>query len=187
LRALLVDLPRVHALGGAPDIVTGLAAALPGRPDPMPQALYRLDELREPAVRGRADLAGPADRSLTHDWFAAFLADVFEEPRPHDTTIDSALDERHCWLWRDDTATAVSMACRRPVIDGSARIGPVYTPPEHRGHGYGSAVTAAATRSILDEGAVPVLFTDLANPTSNKIYQELGYYPIAQRVTITFR
>ncbi len=112
---------------------------------------------------------------------------MFEEPRPGDTTIDSAVDDRRCWLWRDDTGMPVSMACRRAVIDGSARVGPVYTPPHHRGHGYGSAVTAAATRSILDEGAVPVLFTDLANPTSNKIYQELGYYPIAERMTITFR
>ncbi len=187
LRALLVALPQVRALGGPADIVTGLSESLPGRADPMPQALYRLDELREPVVPGRAELAGPAERPLAHDWFAAFLADVFEDPRPGDATIESALDGRYCWLWRDDTATAVSMACRRPVIDGSARVGPVYTPPQHRGHGYGSAVTAAATRSILDEDAVPVLFTDLANPTSNKIYRQLGYYPIAERVTITFR
>jgi predicted GNAT family acetyltransferase len=61
----------------------------------------------------------------------------------------------------------------------------VYTPPKERGRGYGSAVTAAATRSILDDGAIPVLFTDLANPTSNKIYQALGYRPVETRLTVT--
>jgi predicted GNAT family acetyltransferase len=73
------------------------------------------------------------------------------------------------------------------VLGGSARVGPVYTPPEHRGRGYGSAVTAAATRSILAEGAVPVLFTDLANPTSNKIYRALGYRPVEERLIVALR
>jgi predicted GNAT family acetyltransferase len=56
------------------------------------------------------------------------------------------------------------------------RLGPVYTPPERRGHRYGSAATAAATQWALDAGARHVvLFTDLANPVSNSIYPRLGY------------
>jgi predicted GNAT family acetyltransferase len=78
------------------------------------------------------------------------------------------------------------MAGRRRVFAGSARLGPVYTPPGLRGRGYGSAVTAAATRAIQDDGGVPVLFTDLANPTSNKIYQQLGYRPVERRLVVTF-
>jgi predicted GNAT family acetyltransferase len=70
------------------------------------------------------------------------------------------------------------MAAQRVPIAGTARIGPVYTPPEQRGHGYGSAVTAAATRAILACPAVPLLFTDMANPVSNTIYQRLGYRPV---------
>ena len=59
------------------------------------------------------------------------------------------------------------------------RIGPVYTPPEERGHGYASAVVAAASQAQLDEGRTfCFLFTDLANPTSNRIYQAIGYEPI---------
>jgi predicted GNAT family acetyltransferase len=69
----------------------------------------------------------------------------------------------------------------------AVHIGPVYTPPPQRGRGYGSAVTALATRSILEEGAVPVLFTDLANPTSNKIYQALGYQAVEDRVIVLLR
>jgi predicted GNAT family acetyltransferase len=56
------------------------------------------------------------------------------------------------------------------------RIGPVYTPPELRGRGYGSAVTAHATKEQLDAGRdYCFLYTDLANPTSNKIYMNIGY------------
>ena len=90
-----------------------------------------------------------------------------------------------CWLW--STAAA---ACRwrrgDGLIAGSARVGPVYTPPEHRGRGYGSAVTAAATGDVLADGAIPVLFTDLANPVSNRIYPPLGYYPVEDRLFVRF-
>jgi predicted GNAT family acetyltransferase len=60
----------------------------------------------------------------------------------------------------------------------------VYTPAEHRARGYGSAVTAAATQDVLDDRAIPVLFTDLANPTSNAIYQRLGYRPVGDYVSV---
>jgi GNAT superfamily N-acetyltransferase len=190
LRALLVELPGVRGLAGPPPIVTDLAGDFHGTRQRLDQALYRLDELREPprvlGYAATADAADGTERALLRDWFAAFLADVEEQPRPGDTTLDVAIDGGNCWLWRGATGTPMSMACRRAVFDGSARIGPVYTPREHRGHGYGSAVTAAATRDILAEGAVPVLFTDLANPTSNKIYQDLGYYRIDERLVITF-
>jgi predicted GNAT family acetyltransferase len=62
----------------------------------------------------------------------------------------------------------------------------VYTPPEHRGHGYASAVTARAAWDILDHAAVPVLYTDLANPTSNKIYRAIGFRPVTDRTSVTF-
>ena len=65
-----------------------------------------------------------------------------------------------------------------PYNRGMVRVGPVYTPPEHRRRGYGAAVTAAASQHALDAGAVQVvLFTDLANPTSNSVYQRIGYRP----------
>jgi predicted GNAT family acetyltransferase len=73
------------------------------------------------------------------------------------------------------------------VIAGTARIGPVYTPPPSRGRGYGSAVTAAITELAVRLGAESVvLFTDLANPTSNSIYSRLGYEPVEDRVVITY-
>ena len=59
------------------------------------------------------------------------------------------------------------------------RIGPVYTPPEFRGRGYASACVAAASQLQLDAGRrFCFLFADLSNPTSNHIYQEIGYEPV---------
>lgn len=70
---------------------------------------------------------------------------------------------------------------------GVARVGPVYTPTDHRRLGYGAAVTAACTRDALDRGVdAVVLFTDLANPTSNAIHQQIGYRPVRDQSVIRF-
>ena len=70
----------------------------------------------------------------------------------------------------------MSLAGHTAQVAGSVRVGPVYTPPEHRRRGYGAAVTAATTLHALADGATQVvLFTDLANPVSNSIYQAIGY------------
>ena len=67
------------------------------------------------------------------------------------------------------------------------RIGAVYTPPEQRRRGYASAVTAAASQAQLDQGRRwCFLFTDLANPTSNRIYQAIGFRPIRDIIQIRF-
>jgi predicted GNAT family acetyltransferase len=68
-----------------------------------------------------------------------------------------------------------------------ARVGPVYTPPALRRRGYAGAATAAASQAALDAGArVVVLYTDLANPTSNALYQRLGHRPVEDRVVMSF-
>lgn len=82
----------------------------------------------------------------------------------------------------------VERVYRRDPVAGVSRIRPVFTPADRRRHGYGSAVTAAAARSALDSGVDDVvLFTDLANPTSNAIYQRIGFKPVADAVRIEFR
>jgi predicted GNAT family acetyltransferase len=119
------------------------------------------------------------------DWFGAFNREAHTMMRRPAEFVDQALATGRVWLWWDGSRP-VSLAARRAPAAGSARIGPVYTPADCRGRGYASAVTAAATREILDLGAIPVLFTDLANPTSNKIYQLLGYHPVADRAQVMF-
>lgn len=79
------------------------------------------------------------------------------------------------------------MAAVSRVIEGQARVHLVYTPPADRGRGHAAGVTAAAGRAALDAGADHVLlFTDLANPTSNALYQRLGYRPVTDHLGVEF-
>jgi predicted GNAT family acetyltransferase len=89
-------------------------------------------------------------------------------------------------LW-EDGGKPVAWANASKPIDGMSRVGPVYTPPEHREHGYGSAVTAAVSQHAIDAGADDViLFTDLTNPVSNSIYQKIGYRPVYDSTELEF-
>jgi len=89
-------------------------------------------------------------------------------------------------VWEDE-GRPVAMAGFSSPVAGMARVGPVYTPVGSRRRGYGSAVTHAASMAARAAGATEVvLFTDLANPTSNAIYQALGYRPVADYATIWF-
>jgi predicted GNAT family acetyltransferase len=79
------------------------------------------------------------------------------------------------------------MAAITRQVAGMVRVGPVYTPPERRGRGYGTAATAAVSERALRAGAEEVLlYTDLANPVSNSIYQRIGYRPVEDRLVLAF-
>lgn len=191
LAGLLDALPGLAGLAGPAALIAPLAAEVDRfRPRAvahrMDQRLFRLDSLNSPTVAGRATRGSVDDRDLVRSWYAAFV----EEAAPFAGDLDIAADRAvadGCWLWLHPDETPVSMAVRRAVVNGSARIGPVYTPPWARGRGYGSAATAAATRDILRDGAIPVLFTDLANPVSNAVYQRLGYYAVDDYTVIRYR
>jgi GNAT superfamily N-acetyltransferase len=185
----LVDaLPDVIGASGAIDAVAAVADGA-DRPvaQRLDQRLFRLDRLVEPSgVPGRAVVAGAAERDLLARFSVAFQTETGGPASFTEPWVDGVMrGADRAWLWEHE-GEFVSLAGRRPVADGSARIGPVYTPPACRGRGYAAAVTAAATRDILGEDAVPVLFTDLANPTSNRVYQRLGYYPVADYAQVTF-
>ena len=96
---------------------------------------------------------------------------------PTEEGVRRTIDEGNVHLWVD--AGPVSLAARGRRLPHGSSVGPVYTPPDKRGRGYASACVAALSQAILDGGAdYCTLFTDLANPTSNRIYQRLGYQPL---------
>ena len=142
--------------------------------------MYRLADLIVPAtVPGRARSAGPDDVELMGTWLQAF----HDEAQPHAPVGDWTKLAEHriragqLCVWEDDESV-VSMAAFSEAVAGVSRVGPVYTPPAHRRKGYGAAVTAQATATALSGGARQVvLYTDLSNPTSNAIYQAIGYRP----------
>ena len=156
--------------------------------------LYRLEQLVEPAPAptGRARLAAEQDVELIADWIEAFWVEA-EHAALHNgragalRMAEGRVAEGIFWLWVDASGTPVSLAGHTPVTAGMGRIGPVFTPPEARGHGYAAGVTSAATRAVAALGADEILlFTDLANPVSNRLYQRLGYRPVADRARLEF-
>ncbi|MYU04578.1 GNAT family N-acetyltransferase [Streptomyces sp. SID8366] len=147
------------------------------------QRLYRLGELTapEPAPAGRPRVAGPADRALLVRWFGEF-AEAMGETAGRDAGpwADARISYGGITLWEAADGTPLAMAGATQEIAGQVRVAPVYTPAALRGHGYAGAVTAEVSRAARAAGADEVLlFTDLANPTSNGLYQRLGYAGVA--------
>jgi predicted GNAT family acetyltransferase len=157
----------------------------------MQQRIYALERLRwHEDVPGRAREATETDRALLIELIQAFADESLRDsPTTVDVerTVDLRLrgDRGGYVLWEDPGA--VSLAGWGGPTPNGIRIGPVYTPPEHRRRGYGGAVTAAASARNLERGRrFCFLYTDLANPTSNKIYMDIGYEPVADSAQYRF-
>jgi predicted GNAT family acetyltransferase len=155
----------------------------------MRMRLYALGTLLppDPPPPGQARVATAADRDLMLAWLDAFR-DEAQPPGPDES--ERVVNDRIGWgglvLWEHE-GRPVSLAGRTKAAAGQARVGPVYTPPQLRGRGFGGAATAAVTQAALDGGAAGVvLFTDLANPASNTLYQRLGYRPISDWAVLRF-
>jgi RimJ/RimL family protein N-acetyltransferase len=154
------------------------------------QRLHRLAELvwPDPAPDGTARIARDGDAPLAAGWFAAFADEADDMGKGEDQSAAAREKISHggVTVW-EDGGRPVSIACNTVQVSGMVRIGPVYTPPQARGHGYASAATAALSRRLLEAGAEEVvLFTDLANPVSNSIYQRIGYRPVEDQVVLAF-
>jgi uncharacterized protein len=128
---------------------------------------------------GRLRMADAADLALVYRWYCDFTREALPKDSilPEEDGVRRTIGEGNVHLWDDDGP--VSLAVRGRQLPHGASVGPVYTPPEKRGRGYASACVAALSQAILDGGAdYCTLFTDLANPTSNRIYQRMGYRPL---------
>lgn len=195
-------------LPGAGDGLPGAAAALPGVGGPREPAqafanawarltgarlttsmeMGRYDLPTRPRlpfeVEGAMRVAGVDDLGLVQAWAAGFHAAV-EPGRGNAPSLRGQVKAGRVALW-EVAGRPVSMASASSANGGTTRISWVWTPPERRGHGYASAVVAALSRARMDAGERCLLFTDLANPTSNAIYQALGYRRVGDSVAIDF-
>jgi predicted GNAT family acetyltransferase len=145
--------------------------------------LLVLEEHRPPTdVPGAPRVVTEDDADLVLDWWVSFEEEA-ELQRPDTDESWRArmllrMRQDGILLWEVDDAP-VALAGHAPLVDGPtgsvARIGPVYTPPEHRRRGYGSAVTSAMIDHLLPRAVIVMLYADAANPTSNRIYEALGF------------
>jgi uncharacterized protein len=190
LRERAVTLPGVT--GALPEAAVFAASWGGRRRLRMSQGIYAARTVRPPAgVSGAPRAATAVDRELVLEWLRAFQAEALGEDAPH-VELEPAVDRR---LAGDDAGFVVWEDGGEPVsICGyggrtphGTRIGPVYTPPERRRRGYGSAVTAHVTKEQLDGGLDHCfLYTDLTNPTSNRIYMQIGYERVCDSAEYAF-
>jgi uncharacterized protein len=149
----------------------------------MAERIYRVEHVTKPNdVPGSIRIATRDDRDLLVGWVRDFLREALGRTDDGETlaVVDSGLrtGTRTFYLWEHE-GRPVSLAGVTGPTPNGIRIGPVYTPPADRGHGFGSAVTAAVSQAQIDQGRRFVfLFTDISNPTSNKIYRAIGYEPV---------
>jgi predicted GNAT family acetyltransferase len=156
------------------------------------QGIYALERLLPvPSAAGRMRPQEPADTELLVDWLQAFEAEALHSLGEAEGRARRIVEHRlHAeraglMLWED--GDAVSFAGFGGETPNGIRIGPVYTPPELRGRGYATALVAELSSQLLAEGRrFCFLYTDLANPTSNAIYERIGYVRVCESAEIAF-
>jgi uncharacterized protein len=154
------------------------------------ERIYELTSVVAPrAVPGRMVRGAAADRELLVDWMERFAAEALGEGDRGraERNVDLRLTSRSAslYLWIDGEPVCMA-GCGGPTPTG-IRVGPVYTPAGLRRRGYASACVAALSQSLLDSGRERCfLFTDLDNPTSNSIYQAIGYRAVCDMARIDF-
>ncbi len=173
--ALVKAFLRAYGENGSPGSIRG---AVRGRKS----LLYELIDLVVPDVEGSARPATVDDYDLVARWtldFHQFIEGVVPAPNERDRrSLMERLASGSKRLWCAH-GIVVSMAGHAsPVATPSGlvtRVGPVFTPAEYRERGYGSAVTASLSATLHEGGSRVMLYADAANPTSNGIYQKIGY------------
>ena len=117
-------------------------------------------------------------------WLRGFMSDLGDPSFDPSPMVDTDLTAGRMWVW--DDGGPVSVAVATPSAENVVRIKAVFTPPENRGRGYATANVAALTSDVLAVGNRCTLFTELANPTANSIYQRIGYRAVQEMLRYEF-
>lgn len=152
----------------------------------MSQRIYALTKVTPPErVSGHMRWAREEDVNTLASWFLGFCDEAVPDAPPAnpEENVRQFMTAGKLAVW--DDGGMVSMTGSSRGTPHGKTISAVYTPPAHRGNGYASACVAALSQWLLDDGnRFCTLYTDLSNPTSNKIYQSIGYRPIADSTMI---
>src|SRR5262245_31325599 len=198
LVAVLADDPRLPGIvGNAPDVdaaATFLSRSA-GRAAErrLAQGVYALTGVEElPRAAGAHRRADQTDRQLLLEWLMAFEREALphhpSDPADHERMLDRrfSTDASGLWLW-EDGGVPVSLAGFSGPTPTGIRVGPGYTPPSHRRRGYATTLVADLSQWLLGQGYhACFLYTDLSNPTSNHVYETIGYRQVAEAIEYGF-
>lgn len=156
----------------------------------MDQGLYRLDKIDESLEKspGSWRYATHGDAPLIEKWYSQFEKDtglLNTAPEEIKKRVKLMLDAKEAFLWENEGQIVSMMKKSRPTANG-VTVSLVFTPKEERKKGYARTMVAAGSKELLKEFQFCVLYTDMLNPTSNKIYQEIGYKKLIDSVHLGF-
>jgi predicted GNAT family acetyltransferase len=176
------DLPAVTGPAEVAEAFSGIWAGKTGKvaKPGMSVRAHLCDRVIHPEYSpGRMRVMEAGDVDLALAWTQAFVHDAHVTERSTSTreSMRAELATGSYRFWED--GSPVSMARYTGETPNGVRIGLVYTPPENRRKGYATSCVAALTQCLLDSGRKTIfLYTDMANPTSNKIYRAVGFRPV---------
>lgn len=155
----------------------------------MKQLVYQLDEVNSVTLSdGELIAAQTKDYQLLTDWLVQFGVEANTPTKREEAEklATQFLTNRSAYLWQVNGET-VSMVNRSRRTKNGATINAVYTPNEHKRKGYATSSVAELSRNLLREGATFCsLYTDADNPSSNRIYQKIGYYEVGTSAVYDF-
>ena len=155
----------------------------------MNQRVYQLNKVKDiPLSEGQMVPVCSGQERLLAKWISEFVADTEVVTMSGDESLKRAKDmiekEAYVFFWEVD-GQPVSMARGARRTENGITVNFVYTPKEFRKKGYASSVVAELSRLLLKDHSFCSLYTDLDNPTSNKIYMEIGYRPVCDSMMIS--
>jgi predicted GNAT family acetyltransferase len=173
-------------------ILDHMRSTNPGYPELiMDQRVYRIDKVKfNTETKNKLIKAEEVHKKIVKDWFEQFLIDAFIDTNPSKEKIEalatSRLENDEVYLLIKD-GNPVSMACSSRPTKDAITVNGVFTPIEHRANGLASETVARLSSKLLTDYKYCSLYTDLSNPTSNKIYQRVGYYTVCDSLHYKLR
>jgi len=186
LSDMKVEFPGVVGPANASETFAAIWSELTGKTVTlgMGQKIYKIESVCLPPTFGNLRLAEPQETDIIAHWLVDFGDESlppperksFEERKPHAVR---AIENKLAYVWTVDGKPVSTAHVGRPTENGIS-VSAVYTPKHLRKKGYASATVAHLSQKMLDSGKkFCVLYTDLSNPTSNKIYQNVGYQEVS--------
>jgi uncharacterized protein len=146
----------------------------------MSQKIYACERVVVPAYsHGHLRPAIESEEALLVEWSGEFCreAGIEDEIEYAKARIPNEIAKQSLYVWDNDQVVSMAVVQRETACGICVSL--VYTPPHLRKQGYATSCVAALTQRMLDSGKrFCCLYTDLTNPTSNAIYQKIGYDPV---------